>query len=81
MSEISFNESYVQIQAINGRVQEAEKAKDWGPAVGPFRWRQSEAEEGTIPSRENPAASRENPAAEAVRRCPLRFTPAQKLCL
>jgi hypothetical protein len=43
MWEISFNESNVQIQAINERVQEAEKAKDWGPAAGPFGWRQSEA--------------------------------------
>ncbi|HWG74487.1 MAG TPA: SEC-C metal-binding domain-containing protein [Acidimicrobiales bacterium] len=33
MAEISFNESYGQIRAINVRVQEAEKAKDWGAAI------------------------------------------------
>jgi hypothetical protein len=81
MWEISFNESNVQIQAINERVQEAEKAKDWGPAAGPFGWRQSEAEEGTIPSRENPAVSRENPAADAVRRRPRSSSSGPEICL
>ncbi len=33
MPEISFNESYRQIRAINDRVQESEKAKDWGAAI------------------------------------------------
>jgi tetratricopeptide (TPR) repeat protein len=33
MPEISFNESYREIQAINERVQESEKAKDWSSAI------------------------------------------------
>jgi len=33
MPEISFNESYRQIRAINERVQQSEKAKDWGAAI------------------------------------------------
>ncbi len=33
MPEISFNESCRQFRAINDRVQEAEKAKDWGEAI------------------------------------------------
>jgi hypothetical protein len=33
MPEIGFNESHLQIQAINARVQEFERAKDWGATI------------------------------------------------